>query len=293
MIGVTASIYGTFRLNEASNIEAETRFAFGDNWARYLSILTEERISVAEESLKTFLEVDNLQGQRFLDIGSGSGLFSLAARRLGAVVTSFDLDPQSIACTEELKRRYFAGDKCWRIEHGSAIDRDYLRSLGKFDVVYSWGVLHHTGAMWLGIDNAIGCVANDGGQLFIAIYNDQGWKSHFWWFIKLWYNRLPRILRKPYLMLIEALMRLFVFLKYLFRLKPAAAIKALLPDKSERGMSARHDMVDWVGGFPYEFAALDTLIEYIEARGFSVIRADAAESWGCHQLAVRRESCAE
>ena len=82
------------------------RFAFGDNWARFLRLLSDERINQAEESLKQMLEVDNLNGKSFLDIGSGSGLFSLAARRLGAKTFSFDYDPQSVACTRELKRRY-------------------------------------------------------------------------------------------------------------------------------------------------------------------------------------------
>jgi 2-polyprenyl-6-hydroxyphenyl methylase/3-demethylubiquinone-9 3-methyltransferase len=72
----------------------------------------------------------------------------LAARRLGATVHSFDYDPQSVACTAELKRRYFPEDGAWRVEEASVLDQDYLRRLGQFEVVYSWGVLHHTGVLW-------------------------------------------------------------------------------------------------------------------------------------------------
>ena len=153
-------------LNDEGKHDTETRFEFGDNWANFLSVLNEDRIEDAVKSLKTFLQVEDLQGKRFLDIGSGSGLFSLAARCLGASVTSFDYDPQSVACTEELKRRYFPDDGDWSIEQGSALDNAYLNSLGIFDVVYSWGVLHHTGAMWLGIEYAINRVAADGGKVF-------------------------------------------------------------------------------------------------------------------------------
>lgn len=111
------------------------RFAFGANWSRFLSLLNEQRIAEAEQSLRELLGVADLRGKRFLDIGSGSGLFSLAARRLGAEVHSFDYDPQSVACTQELRRRYYPDDPTWRVEQGSVLDSDYLAQLGQFDVV--------------------------------------------------------------------------------------------------------------------------------------------------------------
>src|SRR5438876_9016826 len=138
----------------AIEIARGERFEFGKNWSRFLILLDEPRIVRAEQSLKQMLEIENLEGRSFLDIGSGSGLFSLAARRLGARVHSFDYDPHSVACTKELRRRYFNNDPDWRIEEGSALDADYIKSVGPFDVVYSWGVLHHTGAMWTALDNA-------------------------------------------------------------------------------------------------------------------------------------------
>lgn len=273
-------------------IAAGARFRFGANWARFLSVLDDSRVAEAEASLKEMLVIDNLQGLRFLDIGSGSGLFSLAARRLGAKVHSIDLDPQSVACTQELKRRYFPDDDAWRIEEGSALDRGYLDSLGDFDVVYSWGVLHHTGAMWFGIENAISRVAGPEGKLFIAIYNDQGWKSHLWWFIKLFYNRLPRILRPLFVASVSALTHLLMIVKYTIKLKPMIAITPLFTDRQERGMSAKYDRVDWIGGFPYEFATFETLKAYLNARGFLVISAKSCSSLGCNELALQRKACA-
>src|SRR4029453_7644575 len=117
------------------------RFEFGKNWDRFLSTLNDQRITDAEDDLCKMLEVAHLRGKRFLDIGSGSGLSSLAARRLGASVYSFDYDSHSVACTAELKRRYFPQDDSWKVEEGSALDTGYIRSLGGFYIVYSRGVL--------------------------------------------------------------------------------------------------------------------------------------------------------
>src|SRR5499426_3036453 len=123
----------------AEEVARGERFEFGENWRRFLEGLRDRQIVTAESSLKRMLEIDSLAGLSFLDIGSGSGLFSLAARRLGARVVSFDYDPQSVACAVELRQRYFPGDPQWVVEEGSALDADYLGRLGHFDIVYSWG----------------------------------------------------------------------------------------------------------------------------------------------------------
>jgi 2-polyprenyl-3-methyl-5-hydroxy-6-metoxy-1,4-benzoquinol methylase len=170
----------------AQELSRGERFQFGANWARFLELLNDDRIAQAERSLRSMLGVEDLNGKTFLDVGSGSGLFSLAARRLGAKVHSFDYDPQSVACTRELKRRYFDNDAQWLVEEASALDPAYLSTLGTFDIVYSWGVLHHTGAMWQALGNVEPLVAQP-GRLFIAIYNDQGRASVMWARIKRLY----------------------------------------------------------------------------------------------------------
>lgn len=112
------------------------------------------------------LNLETLEDKTFLDIGSGSGLFSLAAVRLGArQIHSFDYDLQSVACSRELKRRYFPQKNDWSIEQGDVLDKDYLNSLGQWDIVYSWGVLHHTGNMWQALGNIVQLVKK-GGNLF-------------------------------------------------------------------------------------------------------------------------------
>jgi 2-polyprenyl-6-hydroxyphenyl methylase/3-demethylubiquinone-9 3-methyltransferase len=242
-----------------------SRFAFGENWSRFLSELDEGRIALAEESLRKLLECERLDGRTFLDVGSGSGLFSLAARRLGATVRSFDYDSQSVACTQELKRRYFPDDPSWTVEHGSVLDEQYLRGLGEFDVVYAWGVLHHTGAMWQALENVRGLVRG-GGQLAVAIYNDQGPASRRWLKVKQLYNRLPPPLR--WLVLAPALLRLWgpTTVRDLVRGRPFATWRNYAAE-STRGMSAWRDVVDWVGGLPFEVARPEQILEFCRDRG--------------------------
>lgn len=95
----------------ATESEEEARFVFGRNWARYLTLVNDERIAAAEQSLRDMLGRESLEKLRFLDAGSGSGLFSLAARNLGATVHSFDYDAKSLGCTQALRERYRPDDK--------------------------------------------------------------------------------------------------------------------------------------------------------------------------------------
>lgn len=272
----------------AREVACGERFEFGQNWARFLRVLDESRIETAQWALQDMLETRRLTGMRFLDIGSGSGLSSLAARRLGATVHSFDYDPQSVACTAELRRRYFAGDPDWTVEHGSALDAEYLRSLGTFDVVYSWGVLHHTGAMWQALDSAAIPVA-PGGQLFIAIYNDTGTQSRRWRWIKRIYNELPRILRMPYAVLVTLPQEAKNFAKAMVRLRPGDYIRSWSDYGRLRGMNRWHDIVDWVGGFPYEFATPDQIFEFYRARGFALKKMRCGGvGLGCNEFVFTR-----
>jgi 2-polyprenyl-3-methyl-5-hydroxy-6-metoxy-1,4-benzoquinol methylase len=257
--------------SHAIEIAQGERFEFGKNWTRFLADLDDERIARAEESLRAMLEVEDLEGKSFLDIGSGSGLFSLAARRLGARVHSFDYDPHSVACTTELRRRYFAGDDLWKIEEGSALDADYVKSLGQFDVVYSWGVLHHTGEMWKALENAQLPVAPQ-GKLFIAIYNDQGSRSRRWLWVKRTYNDLPRFLRPPFALLTIAPQETKAMLRSFVTLKPGEYLRSWTQYDKNRGMSRWRDIIDWVGGYPYEVAKPEEIFDFYRARGFQLTK---------------------
>ena len=273
------------RLSHSQEVSAGERFEFGENWSAFLRLVDEDRITTAVSSLTTMLSVDELRGRRFIDVGSGSGLFSLAAHRLGAEVRSFDYDPASVACTAELRRRFAASGSAWAVEPGSVLDTAYLASLGCYDVVYSWGVLHHTGAMWTACENVTSLVA-PGGLLFIALYNDQGARSRRWRRIKQLYCSGP-------------VGRVFVLGSYV----PYVVARSFLADtvwgrnpvrryreyRQGRGMSMLHDWVDWLGGFPFEVAKPEEVFEFYRDRGFELVRLQTCGgSLGCNEYVFRR-----
>jgi 2-polyprenyl-6-hydroxyphenyl methylase/3-demethylubiquinone-9 3-methyltransferase len=268
-------------LNPVQTAVEDARFAFGENWADFLSVLDEDRITAAQDAIAQLLGSTRLEGLSFLDVGSGSGLSSLAAMRMGAErVHSFDFDAQSVACTRELKRRYFPDAENWTIEPGDATDPDYVLPLGTWDVVYSWGVLHHTGRMWAAVDLAAGAVA-DGGRLFIAIYNDQGWQSAAWRKVKHAYVTGGGA-RRQALLSVAGMW---------FGTRALARSVLTRGAARDRGMSLRHDLVDWVGGYPFEVARPEEVLQACRAQGFELVALETVGGrLGCNQFVFRRNS---
>lgn len=267
----------------AGNDDA-ARFKFGDNWTAFLRVIDDSRIAEAEQSLMRMLG-PAVRGATFIDVGCGSGLFSLAAMRLGASrVHSFDFDPQSVACAAELKRRYFAQAAEWTIEQGSVLDDRYLASLGAWDVVYSWGVLHHTGRMWEALDR-VASLVKENGLLFIAIYNDQGPQSTMWRRIKRAYNRGP--LRRTVIT-----GTLFVYFAGRGLLVDVVKRRNPLTRYRDhwrmRGMSVVTDWRDWIGGYPFEVAKPEEIFSFFRARGFTLEGlTTCGGGWGCNQFVLR------
>ena len=260
----------------AREIASGQRFAFGKNWENFVKRVDRAGLEAARNSLTNMLERSDLQHLDFLDIGSGSGLFSLAARSLGAKVYSFDYDPQSIASTLALKQQYFENDTAWQVEQGTVLDPKYLAQLRQFDIVYAWGMLHQTGDMWQAFDNIIPLV-KDEGMLFISIYNDQGWKSRYWKCVKRWYNRHP-------------VAKLTIIAAHLPLLIARIAVRTLSGRlKLKRGMSLWHDYLDWLGGYPFEVARPEDILDFSLKRGLMLqkLKTCGGRS-GCNEYVFRK-----
>jgi 2-polyprenyl-6-hydroxyphenyl methylase/3-demethylubiquinone-9 3-methyltransferase len=261
-------------------------FTFGKNWSDFLSVLSEDRIKEAEESLKKMIGLQDLAGLSFIDIGSGSGLFSLAAARLNASkIHSFDYDIQSVNCAKELKRRFFSDNDNWIIEQGSVLDPDYLNKLGKFDIVYSWGVLHHTGDMWKALEN-VSCLVKVNGILFISIYNDQGLMSKFWRIIKKTYNKIPDFLRPFYIFIVWSPFEAISMAGQIIRGK--LPWQSWIDYKKNRGMSRLYDIIDWIGGYPFEVAKPEDIFRFYRSKGFILQELVTRQGIGCNEFVFRK-----
>jgi 2-polyprenyl-6-hydroxyphenyl methylase/3-demethylubiquinone-9 3-methyltransferase len=268
---------------------APRAFSFGENWLAFATDIADAQITEAERALAALLQSGSLEGRSFLDIGSGSGLSSLAARRMGAVVHSFDADPQSVACTAAVRDRYRPDDPGWRVEHGSILDQGYVERLSGFDVVYSWGVLHHTGDMKRAIENAAALVKPD-GLFALALYRKTrlcwAWKAE-----KRWYSQAAsgpqRVAAKIYVALYGLALRLR---------GERLADRVQNYHQGRRGMDFHRDVHDWMGGYPYESISPPELDATMRSLGFQRLGSNARPmSWGlfgsgCDEFLYRRRA---
>ncbi len=272
-------------LDNINTIDTDFRFAFGKNWKKYVRLVSDDRLQSAIESLKKMLNVESLEGKSFVDIGCGSGLFSLAAIKLGAKeVLSIDYDENSVYCAKYLNNKYGPFDH-WRIEQGSILNDELIQSFGEFDYVYSWGVLHHTGDMWKALDNVIKLTAPD-GALFIAIYNDQFLISRAWKKIKHIYNKSPRFF--------QFLMGNTYFLLTATRAFITDIVNLRWPlnryrGTHTRGMNAYYDAIDWIGGYPFEYAEPAKIFTFYRDRGFELMELVTRNGPGCNEFVFKKK----
>ncbi len=262
-------------------------FSFGKNWSKFLGSLDENKIQEAQKSLEEFLGgKDKINQKTFVDIGCGSGLFSLSAYRLGAArVLSVDIDDFSLECAKHLHAKEGNPD-VWKILKGSALDKDFIGSLGQYDVVYSWGVLHHTGDMWNAIENTMALVS-DNGLFYIALYKKnekyvlEG-TSDLWIRLKQIYNAHGNFVKRS----MEVLYSMYYFAGLIAHgINPVSYVKKY---STLRGMDFWTDIRDWLGGYPYEFASVEEVKEFFIRHGFEAVKVSEVRSLGCNEFLFKK-----
>ncbi len=208
-------------------------------------------------------------------MGCGSGLFSICATSLGAKVRSFDYDSDSVECTKKVFRTHIK--KKALVEKGDILDKPFIQKLGKFDYVYSWGVLHHTGNLNTAMKN-IDTLVKKKGKLFISIYNNQGAKSKAWEKIKLIYNKF--FFLRPLLLII-----FFIFMKL-----TEFICKIIEKKKELRGVNPFIDLIDWLGGYPFATAKPQEIFNFFRKLGYSLekIKTVNAKS-GCNEFVFMKD----
>lgn len=221
----------------------QVTFSFGENWEKYLDTMPAEAIERMAAYVDDWVGA-YLPGARVLDIGSGQGLTSLCAFRAGANVTSFDADPKSVHATRQLWQRAGSPGN-WAVMSGSILDPEFMASLGTYDLVISWGVLHHTGHMWNAIEAASSLVTQP-GHLWIALYHKTR-RSGLSRLTKRAYNRTPGALKPTF-------RGAYALAKVANMLVRERSTKRIREYGTERGMSWWRDIEDWLGGLPYEVA---------------------------------------
>lgn len=256
---------------------AEGRFEFGKNWTAFVKKdFSHERCEIAKSRLLEFTRLESLRGYRFLDAGCGSGIHSLAAATAGAdEVYSFDYDPNSVAATNLLKN-HSSVTVPWKVEVGDVLSKEYLSRLGKWNFVYSWGVLHHTGSMWEAIANVQDLV-EENGSFYLALYSkdaDFQPSKEFWLEIKQEYVRSKPLTRTMMgwwyvwrFVMGEQFSNIFAFMK------------RAREYKKKRGMSIMRDIHDWIGGWPMEYAGDQETVDLLEEKyGFELVNVDIGQA---------------
>ena len=250
-------------MNEQDLTRLDEHFAFGQNWAAYAEKITAAEIEEAVRGLSRLLGGERLDGSRVLDIGSGSGLHSLAALRLGAAeVVAVDIDPDSVATTRAVLQHHAANGRL-RVQAANVFDLDPA-TWGRFDIVYSWGVLHHTGDMQRAIRQAAALVRG-GGSFAFALYR-RVWMDGLWQRGKRWYAKAPREAQTRARALYVALFRLGLFVT------GRRFTDYVANYRGNRGMDFYHDVHDWLGGWPYESISASEVQVLMDSLGFEPVR---------------------
>lgn len=253
-------------------------FEFGKNWQFFLKGVNDKKINAAIFDIENFLGKNEISGKIFIDIGCGSGLSSLAAYKLGASeIYSYDIDPLNVDNVNKLKKNFSIPlDFKWHAEVMSIVDDHDLLHINSGDIVYAWGVLHHTGDMWKALKNTLTIVKKN-GVVYLMIYRDAH-LAYIWKIVKKTYVHAPNFIKFIMRNSFAAIQIAGILAK---GKNPFRSIKNY--ELKSRGMSWYTDVVDWIGGYPFEYAEAEEIIDFFQRNGFELAKIKpkiSKKSWG-------------
>jgi 2-polyprenyl-3-methyl-5-hydroxy-6-metoxy-1,4-benzoquinol methylase len=258
-------------------MEKVMHFEFGKNWQSYSKkSLTPARMEQSRCAFRDLVTGIDMRDKKFIDIGFGQGLSLLAAAGMGAQVLGIDADKDNIEALRTVQQS-IGYPEAVEVCIASILDDHFVDEYrGRYDIVHSWGVLHHTGNMMKAIENACSLVA-ERGHFICAIYN-RHWSSPLWKIIKWSYNRLPSLFQRT---------MIAIFYPVIYAAKLLVTRED--PKKTDRGMDFLHDVVDWVGGYPYDYAGIEEIRNYVCRQGFICLRIRPAQvPTGCNEFVFQK-----
>ena len=137
----------------------------------YFNEVTAKRYRAEPHNLD-FPQFHQYRGKRVLEIGCGIGTDAEQFARNGAHYVGIDLSDESLALS---KQRFEVFGLEGEFHNMDMMDLDALKKLGKFDLVYSYGVIHHFPNIEKIIDN-VHSVLNTNGEFKFMVYAKNSWK---------------------------------------------------------------------------------------------------------------------
>ena len=134
----------------------------------------EKKKFFVEPHIKTFSKFERWSGKKVLEIGCGIGTAGINFARFGADYTGVELSSKSLELTQQ---RFNVYNQKGRFYEGNAEELTKFLPIKKYDLIYSWGVIHHTPEPKRAISEISKYLAKDG--LFkIMLYSSESWKNY-------------------------------------------------------------------------------------------------------------------
>lgn len=134
----------------------------------------EKRKYFVEPHIPKFAQYERWKGKRVLEIGCGIGTDTISFARAGALVTAVDLSEKSLALAQKRAKVFGLSDRI-RFHLANAEELSTVVPVQEFDLVYSFGVIHHTPRPRVALTEIKKYLGKE-SELRLMVYNRFSWK---------------------------------------------------------------------------------------------------------------------